>query len=223
MEINYHKYPLPRARHHTHSQIYIPYHELHLIPSGYPPLRPTMDWTECFANSNAPQVLDIGCGWGKFLMDFAELHPTHNVLGLEARVNAVTWINGVIEGEKLPNAHALFYSVVNLIPFIANESISHIFYFFPDPWFKKRHNKRRAFNQKMLQECHRVLQPNGILYLMTDVPEVDEYQCGLLEQSGLFTHRLVTNESEWFPIKTDQELFSIEKGIPYVRRLCAKV
>lgn len=222
MDIDYHKYPFPRVRHHTNSQIYIPHHELHVIPNGYPPLRPSMDWTECFTNGSAPQVLDIGCGWGKFLIDFAELNPQLNVLGIEARSSAVTWINGVIQGENITNAHALFYSVANKLPFIADQSVSHIFYFFPDPWFKKRHNKRRAFNPLFLQECHRVLQPTGTLYLMTDVPEVDEYQCELLDSTGLFTHTPVTNDSDWFTIKTDQELFSIEKGIPYVRRVCKK-
>lgn len=223
MDINYHKYPQPRIRHHNNPQFYIPYNELLVKPRSYPPVIEQIDWQQLFANGQAPSALDIGCGMGKFLIDYAELHPHTNILGLETRAQAVHWINGVIEGEKVANGRALWYSVVNGLDFIPDASIHSVMYFFPDPWFKKRHAKRRAFSPTLLDGIARILQPGGTLYLMTDVPEVDEYQCEVLEAHGRFRHRLVAEGEEWFSIRTDQEITCLRNNIPFVRRVCSLI
>ena len=71
---------------------------------------------------------DIGCGMGKFTIEFALANPEFNVLGLELRKRAVEWINTVIDSEKIPNVRALWYSVVNGLDFIESSSIEKIFY-----------------------------------------------------------------------------------------------
>ena len=107
-----------------------------------------MDWAEIFLNGKKPNRLDIGCGKGIFLLGIANENPDFNYLGIEVRDVAVTWINNYIEGEKVENCKALFYSVANGLPFIEDESIDEIYYLFPDPWPKNKHHKRRAFNFK---------------------------------------------------------------------------
>lgn len=221
MNIDPLRYPQPRSRHHTNPQFYLPLHELHLVPSQYPPVPQTCDWSTLFADPQPPSMLDIGCGWGRFLLDSAERHPDINLLGIELRKQAVDWINGVIDGEHIPNARALYYSVANGLPFIGDSSIDAVFYFFPDPWFKKRHGKRRAFTVDFLNELTRVLRPSGTLYLMTDVPEVDEAQCAILEEHGGFNVRVIANDEEWLEVRTDHEQYCQRRGFAYTRRSCS--
>ena len=209
-------------RHHTSPNMYLPYEDLEKDPYYYPPRYSAIDWKEIFLNREAPGALDIGCGRGGFLLDFAERFPEVNILGMELRKAAVDWINEIIAGEKIPNAAALWYSVANGLPFIEARSISSVFYFFPDPWPKKRHHKRRAFNEKFLDELDRILKPEGRIYLMTDVPEVNEYQRDTLERHGVFHWRYVEDDEEWGLPRTDQENFSRRKNIPYVRLICER-
>lgn len=221
MAIDYTKYPLPRSRQHVSSNQYLPRHRVLKDVHYYPPLPTSADWNEHFANAQAPQYLDIGCGLGKFLLDTALAEPEVNILGLEVRKYAVEWIQGVIKAEKLSNVTCWWYSVVNGLPFINTHSIERVFYFFPDPWFKRRHIHRRAFTLPFLDELVRVLKPGGLLYLMTDVPIVDEYQRGLLNKHGGFTLTDIQNEQEWgLSLRTNQEEFCLKKNIPYTRLLC---
>ena len=85
-----------------------------------------------------------------------------------------------------------------------------------------RHYKRRAFSAEMLNEVHRVLKPDGKLYLMTDVPEVDEFQQEVLKSSGLFDFDYAEGDSWDLNTRTNQEEFCIEKKIPFVRMICRK-
>ncbi len=169
MNIDYKKYPTPRMRHHTAPNLYVPFNEFKVLPRYYPPILPVIDWQKYFSDSAPPTALDIGCGRGGFLLEYALQHPEVNIFGVEVRKQAVEWIDSIIKGENLPNAGVEWYNTTNGLPFISSHSVDSIFYFFPDPWHKKKHHKRRAFNLNLVQEIYRTLKPNGKLYLMTDV------------------------------------------------------
>jgi tRNA (guanine-N7-)-methyltransferase len=233
--IDYKKYPRPRSRHHVSPNQYMRRDRIKIEPTYYPPLYESLAWHEHFVNGLPPQFLDIGCGMGKFLLETSLAEPNKNVLGLEVREYATQWIQSVIQGERssgvLGNAQALWYSVVNGLRFIETASIEKIFYFFPDPWFKKRHQFKRAFTPEFLDECARVLSPEGALYLMTDVPEVDVAQRDIMRKHGAFTFEEhpadtsinVSIDAEWgLSARTDQEEFSLRKNIPYIRLKCRK-
>lgn len=221
MQIDYKKYPTPRMRHHTASNLYVPYENFKVLPNYYPPIQKEIDWSLHFANGLPPEALDIGCGRGGFLLEYAILHPEINIFGLEVRKQAVDWIDDIITGEAITNAAVLWYNSSNKLPFIRNESLNSAFYFFPDPWHKQKHRKRRSFNLVLLQELHRTLRSNATLYLMTDVPEVDNYQQEILELHGGFSFSYATDE-EWILPRTDHENFSLKKGIPYIRATVRK-
>ncbi len=223
MEIDFHRYPQPRTRHHTNPQFYLPLDQLHVVPHNYPPVPSELQWDVLYANGQAPRALDIGCGWGNFLLNYAELHPDINVLGIETREQTTEWLNNIIKGENLSNVAALWYSVANGLHFIADHSVDAVFYFFPDPWFKKRHVKRRAFNAAFIAEISRVLSKDGSLFLMTDVPEVDVYQCELLAELGGWQLREVDKDEDWLGVATDHEQHCQRLGFPYVRRRCTRV
>lgn len=225
--IDFTKYPKPRSRRHVSPNQYLPKDRIRIDLEYYPPLLPSLVWQEHFANDEPPQYLDIGCGMGRFLLETALAEPAKNILGLEVREYAADWIRGVIQGERpcgvLGNAETLWYSVANGLPFITDASVEKIFYFFPDPWFKKRHHYRRAFTPAFLDECARVLKPEGTFYLMTDVPDVDAYQRETLRQHDVFTFEECRDEAAWGLMqRTDQEDFSLRKNIPYTRVKCRK-
>jgi len=223
MPIDFRKYPLPgRIRHHTLPYLYLPASELKIDMDYYPPLYDKIDWKEIFFNGKQPEALDIGCGKGAFLFEYSLQNTEKNILGMELRIAPVKWINTVIKGEDLKNCAAFWYSVANGIPFIADCSIDSIFYLFPDPWPKKRHIKRRAFNSLLLKEIFRVLKNDGELYLATDVPEVDEYHRAILKENGNFILNDITSDKGWNLPRTNKEKFCIKENIPYYRIICQK-
>lgn len=208
-------------RHHTAPNLYVPFNEFKVLPRYYPPIMPEIDWSMYFVNAAPPTVLDIGCGRGGFLLEYALRNPTVNIFGVEVRKQAVEWIDSIIKGEQLPNAGVAWYNTTNNLPFITSESVDAVCYFFPDPWHKKKHHKRRAFNTLLVQEIHRVLKPTGTLYLMTDVEEVDAYQQEVLKAHTGFEFAYASDDV-WDLPRTDHENFSIKKNIPYIRATVRK-
>jgi tRNA (guanine-N7-)-methyltransferase len=221
-KIDYTKYPLPRIRHHANPGLYFPLSQHKTTDLRYPPVIKHADWKDFFQNGRPPEYLDVGCGLGKFLIDLAANHPNINMLGLEIRNSTVEWTNNILNCEGITNAKALWYSAVNGMPFIESGSIEKIFYFFPDPWHKKRHHKRRAFSAGLLDEFQRVIKPNGRLYIMTDVPEVDEYQQEILTQHNGFTFSYA-KDGEWdLDVETNHEGYCNRRNIPFIRMICQR-
>jgi tRNA (guanine-N7-)-methyltransferase len=220
--IDYTKYKAPRLRHHVDPGLYIPFVQHKVKRIYYPPVIEAADWSRYFLNAKAPNYLDVGCGMGKFLMEYALTKPEKNILGIELRKNATEWINKVIRGEGIINAHALWYSVVNGLHFIEDKSIEKVFYLFPDPWVKKRHHKRRAFSTGLLDELHRVMKPKAKLYLMTDVDEVMESELEIIELHGKFKCEMIAADAWELEIITNQEEFCLRKNIPFHRAICVK-
>lgn len=216
--ITFAKYDKPRIRHHSNPNVYLPLEQQKVELKGYPPVPTTLPDTVLAGKQ--PTCLDIGCGMGKFMLEYALNNPQEYVLGLEVREIAVRYIKDIRDGENLANADAMWYSVANGLPFIHDQSISKVFYFFADPWFKKRHVKRRAFSSELLNEIARVLCKDGVLYVMTDVPELDEYHREILTEHNWDMQEISTDEDWGLGITTNQEHFSKLKDIPYTRLKC---
>lgn len=216
--IDFRKYPMPRVRHHVSPQLYLPLERQRFRPTWYPPLIEEVSWADWFANGAGPDVVDIGCGRGGFLLDHALAFPEMNILGLEVRQMLVDWISAVVQGEHLGNAHVAWYSAVNGLGFLPSGSVQYATYLFADPWPKKRHHKRRLFSAPFLDELDRILVPGGRLYLATDVPEVAEHQRATLVEHGRFRVVELSETDPWpFPFTTDQERFCQRKQIPYTQ------
>ncbi|MBX3042486.1 MAG: tRNA (guanosine(46)-N7)-methyltransferase TrmB [Candidatus Kapabacteria bacterium] len=222
--VDYKKYPfIAKIRHHVSSNNYLPISDLSIMPENYPEPVEKLNWNNVFINGKKPNVLDIGCGKGVFLISYALENSNENVLGLEIRSEAVEWINMVVSGEQIPNCKALHYTVANGLPFIEDETIESIFYLFPDPWPKRRHYRRRAFTESFLRECYRVLIPNGNLFLATDVDYVHEYQTKVLNKFAKFSLVELSDRSGWNLPSTNKENFCLRKNIPVFRLICSKI
>jgi tRNA (guanine-N7-)-methyltransferase len=220
VKIDYTRYPLPRIRRHANPVLYFPAARLKGGQLNYPyPHKIKLQWSSVFGNSKPPDYIDIGSGIGKFLIEMAMNYPDKNILGFEIRKAAVEWTNNVLGSERILNGKVLWYSVVNGFDFICDASVEKIFYLFPDPWFKKRHKKRRAFSIELLEEFYRILKSGGMLYTATDIDELDTYHTEITEKHEKFK----VYEGEWdICVRTPQEEFCIRKNISYKRRIYIK-
>ena len=223
MKIDHNKYPLPdRKRHHTNPSYYIPVEDLKVVPSGYPNVIEKIDWKDYFLNSKEPQRIDIGCGRGLFLLSLACEDKNKNILGIEVRQWCCDWLGDYIKNEKIENCAILRYNVTNGLRFINDETILDIFYFFPDPWVKTRHQKRRAFNSDLLAEMYRLLIPEGKLYLATDLLEVHKYHISTLTKFKKLNFEEINSDKNWNLPQTNKEIFCLKEGIKYYRIIASK-
>ena len=127
-----------------------------------------VDWHAVYGRL-APLALDIGCGAGRFVCDLARAHPEWNVLGLEIRQHLVDATRHALASAGLPHAWAALANVnAHLGDLIPNRSVAFVSVNFPDPWYKKRHHKRRVVNAAWLERLCDKLLPGAEIHAMTD-------------------------------------------------------
>jgi tRNA (guanine-N7-)-methyltransferase len=115
----------------------------------------------------APLHIDLGCGDGSFLCALAQRMPDKNFLGIERLLNRVR--TSARKAAALDNVRLLrmesFYAVRYLLQ---SESVETFYLLFPDPWPKRRHNRRRIVTPDFLGSIHTALRKNGRIYVVTD-------------------------------------------------------
>jgi len=129
---------------------------------------PPLDLASLFGNPN-PVYLDIGFGDGEALAEMAARHPERNYLGVEVHRPGVGHLLLAIEGRGLANVRICCRDAVELLAQgLAPASLAGVYLFFPDPWPKKRHHKRRILTAERLALFARVLVPGGVFHAATD-------------------------------------------------------
>jgi tRNA (guanine-N7-)-methyltransferase len=123
------------------------------------------DWLDPAA---APLEIDFGCHRGAFLLGMAALHPGVNFLGIEKQPDRVERCNARATRNGLANARAIQGLGAPSLECLPPACVSTFHLYFPDPWPKRRHASRRVFQKSFLAAIHRILQPDGVLRLMTD-------------------------------------------------------
>ena len=130
-----------------------------------------LDWRTVFGN-DAPVELEVGFGKGLFLLTAAQQCPDVNFAGVEIEkkyvlYSATRMIKRDLHNVRLAHSDARHF----LRDRVADASLQAIHVYFPDPWWKKRHLKRRVFNEEFVRQGARVLKPGGRLHVVTDVEE----------------------------------------------------
>jgi tRNA (guanine-N7-)-methyltransferase len=130
-----------------------------------------LDWPAVFGNNHAVE-LEVGSGKGLFLANAAALNPGHNFLGVEvARKYAVKAAERVAKRD-LKNVRVLRADArLFLSRYVDPASLHAVHVYFPDPWWKKRHKKRRVFCEPFVLDVARALRPGGDFWVATDVEE----------------------------------------------------
>jgi tRNA (guanine-N7-)-methyltransferase len=128
-----------------------------------------LDWPVVYGN-NGPVEIEVGFGKGLFLLTSGQGRPDTNFLGIEIERKYVLYTANRLAKRELHNVRVLCGDARILFRDMIREgSVQTVHVFFPDPWWKNKHRKRRLFTQGFAEECVRILKPQGKLHLVTDV------------------------------------------------------
>jgi len=182
------------------------------------------DWNQIYRVAQQPLHLDIGCGRGHFLAQMATQHPNWNFLGLEIREPLVHQANRWRDQQHLGNLHYLFCnantSLEPLLRSLPHGTLNRVSIQFPDPWFKRRHQKRRVVQPELVSAIAQFLQPGGDVFLQSDVEEVAITMRDRFNENPAFTATSTTWLSENpLLIATERERSTLEQSKPVYRIL----
>lgn len=206
---------MPRVRVHQHVNPLSPYYRQ--MPE---PLR----LTEVFANSQLPLHLDIGCARGRFILKLAARTADWNFLGVEIREPLVAEANETAAEQQLTNLRYAFCNAMiglsRLLENVPEGTLQMVTIQFPDPWFKKKHAKRRMVDAKLVADVSEQLATDGLIYVQTDIAFLAAEISDLFAASPQLVEAPLVGDL--FPIKTERELAVESNGLPIYRKLYLK-
>ena len=141
------------------------------------------DFSHIYGNEN-DVVLEIGFGPGSSLVAQAVAEPQVNFLGVEIHGPGVGSCLAEMAKNNLTNVRVMREDFLDVLPHIPDDSLQKIQIFFPDPWPKKRHHKRRLIQVDFVVEITRKLKSQGIIHLATDWENYAEHMVHVLDQIG---------------------------------------
>ena len=134
---------------------------------------------QMFDNSKLNLHLDIGCAGGEFLFDLALVNPNWNYLGIEIRERLVKTAKLKAQKREIKNLYFVFGNVNNIVNDFQSKfilkNVKSISFNFPDPWFKKRHYKRRVIQPDFINILSNSMQKGSFIFIKTDVKDLFDY------------------------------------------------
>ncbi len=140
--------------------------------------------------SDRPLYLDIGMGMGRFLMYEAEKNPQNAYLGIDPdyqciKKNLQKLSNRKKKGIEVDHVNVFYGSVYYLLPELPQNSIDTVYISYPDPWFKRRHLKRRLVKKELFSTLKPLLKKNASIFVQTDIEDYAKYiDCELEKVTG---------------------------------------
>ena len=136
-----------------------------------------------FFGRDAPVVMEIGFGDGDALAQMAAQHPDQSFIGVEVHTPGVGSLLIKIEEQGLQNIRIFNHDAVEVLASsIANGRLDRVQLFFPDPWHKKRHHKRRILSPAFIKLVHEKMRPGGVFHFATDWEQYAEEALERLEK-----------------------------------------
>lgn len=201
---------MARVRVHQHVNPLSPYYRQTPEP---------IDLTAVFADPSLPLHLDIGCARGRFILKMAEEEPGWNYLGVEIREPLVDEANRIAEEFGLGNLHYVFCNAMlwlgTLIREVPDGLLQSVTIQFPDPWFKKKHAKRRMVNKELVDTVTEKLAVGGRVFVQTDIEFLAAEMFELFRADENFNE--IAIEANPFLVKTEREKSVEEKELPVYR------
>ena len=147
-----------------------------------------LDFEKLF-DRNAETVLEIGFGNGDSLWKMAQASPELNFIGIEVHRPGVGHILRLIEESDCENLRVSNQDAIDVLQHqIPDHSLDRVQLFFPDPWHKRKHNKRRIVQDEFIQQLAKKLKPGGIFHLATDWKDYAKHMLITLNDSELFSN-----------------------------------
>jgi len=187
---------------------------------------------EMFCDSKLNLHLDIGCAAGEFLFDLALVNTSWNYLGIEIREKLVKNAKLKLIEREIKNLNFVFGNANNILndtqsKFIT-KNVKSISFNFPDPWFKKRHHKRRVIQPEFIKILSNSLQKGTLIFIKTDVKDLFDYMDYTISSNFYFEtiDRKDFNYSESFnpnKVKTNREKYVIDNQLDIFERIYIKI
>jgi tRNA (guanine-N7-)-methyltransferase len=148
-----------------------------------------LDLPKIFGRQDSLKVLEIGFGMGETTATIAQSMPERDFLGVEVHTPGVGGLLKLIGEKSLSNVRIIQHDVVDVLNhMIADVSLDGVHIFFPDPWHKKRHHKRRLIQAEFVKLLCAKLKPGAYLHVATDWQEYAEWVLDILKVEPLLTN-----------------------------------
>ena len=147
---------------------------------GIPYLSQPLDLENVFGRS-ATKILEIGFGMGETTAAIAQSHPQNDYLALEVHTPGVGSLLKQIEELGLKNIRIIQHDAVEVLrDMLADNVLDGVHIFFPDPWHKARHNKRRLIQPSFVAQLVKKIKPGGYIHVATDWQDYAEQVLAVL-------------------------------------------
>ena len=174
-----------------------------------------------FEKSHYPIHLDIGSAKGEFLIELATKYPDWNFVGLEIREPLVSLCEKKRRKLELTNLKFLFCNVnVSLDEWLSDldfGQLKRVSIQFPDPWFKRKHFKRRVLKTNILNSIAKAMSKDGEIFIQSDIFKLIEYMTNTIDENRYFTRKNVGDlrliDKNPYNVMTDREIFSLKKNL----------
>jgi tRNA (guanine-N7-)-methyltransferase len=145
-----------------------------------------VDLDAAFGRS-APRILEIGFGSGTSLLEMAQAHPEIDYIGIEVHRPGVGSLLLRLEQEGIHNVRVICADAVEVLEnAVADDCLDGIHLFFPDPWHKKKHHKRRIVRPAFAELIRRRLKPGGYVHMATDWANYAEHMLDVMSNASGF-------------------------------------
>ena len=149
-----------------------------------------IDAKTLFKDKNKEVIIEIGFGMGTATKQIAKDRSEYNYLGLEVYLDGFTKLLSDVYAAKLDNIRLMRFNAVDVLEnMIKDNSIEGFHIFFPDPWPKKRHHKRRLIQKEFVALMARKLKQGGYIYVATDWVEYAEYILEVLNEETMLKNK----------------------------------
>jgi tRNA (guanine-N7-)-methyltransferase len=167
-----------------------------------------LDFSTLFANNN-PVVLEIGFGMGKSLVEMAKNAPELNFIGVEVHRPGVGACIGLAQEEGVNNLKVYEHDAIEVLAdCIPAESLTTVQLFFPDPWHKKKHHKRRIVQASFVEAIREKLKVGGVFHMATDWENYAE--CMLEDMTSAPGYKNLSENNDYVPRPDSRPLTKFE-------------
>ena len=187
---------------------------------------------EIFDNSKLNLHLDIGCAAGEFLFDLALLNSNWNYVGIEIRERLVKTAKLKVLEREIKNLYFVFGSANKILNNFQSkfifQNLKSISFNFPDPWFKKRHHKRRVIQPEFINMLSNLMQKGSLIFIKTDVKDLFDDMDYIITSNSNFKkiNQKYFNYSESFnpnKVLTNREKYVIANHLDIFQEIYIKI